>query len=177
MTYHCRACLRGMAVLGLVLLFASGCMTLDASHPHDPYYEHDGTWCTEVSIPVAQARYAAIVALTELKMPLYQEGPLRRGLFLDTKTPDNFEARINITPVGRHSPATRIAIRVGGFGTHREVCARLLDSIIHHLNDAPVIPALPGGVPISPPPTAASPDQARPADPALPPQPVPLENK
>jgi hypothetical protein len=154
---------------------------------HDAYYQCDAMWWGNSGVGVAGARLAAIAALTALKMPLYQEGPLYHGIFLDTKTPDGYEVRVVILPLGWHAPGTRIGVRVGGFGTHRKVCERLLDEIARHLPvqplGAPLVPSPPPPAPIprlppmlSGPPPPQAPGLALPPPPqapgsALPPPP------
>jgi len=178
-----RANVRGSTALGFVLLAAlySGCQVAETHHAYAPYYEHDGMWCGIFEIGFEEARVATRAALAEMKMPIYQEGPDRHGAFIDTKTPDNFEARIVIMLPGRRGEGTRICVRVGGFGTHRKVSERLLDEIARHLDAArhmysvPVVPVPPpGAAPGSPPLTAAPPTQSQPLEPSLPPQPVPV---
>ncbi|HMF13619.1 MAG TPA: hypothetical protein VKE94_14975 [Gemmataceae bacterium] len=68
------------------------------------------------------------------------------GSFLDTKTPDNFEARLTILPLGRYGVGTQVRVCIGGFGTHRKVCARILDEIARHLDAARRSPPAPGVV-------------------------------
>jgi hypothetical protein len=46
-------------------------------------------WCGDYDIGFEEARVAARAALTELRMPIYQEGPERHGVFIDTRTPEN----------------------------------------------------------------------------------------
>jgi len=74
-----------------------------------------------------------------------QEGLLPYGGFIDTKTGDNFEARITILGLGR--PGTQIGVRIGGFGTHRQVCARILDEIGRNLDAARQAPPRPAPPP------------------------------
>ena len=179
MTPQRRTSVHAIAVFGFVLLSSlySGCQTLETHHSYDSYYEHDGMWCGDYRINFRGARAAALTALTELKMPVYREGPLRRGIYIDTRTPENFEARVIIMPTGRYGEGARICVRVGGFGTHRQVCERLLDEIARHLDAVPVVPMPPppGAMPGSPPVTTAPPSpQSQSSDPSLPPQPVPL---
>ncbi len=177
-----RTGLSALAIVGCALVSAGvGCLMVQVNPPHDSYYEHDGMWCSNYPVSVAQARFAAIAALTELKMPLYQEGPLHHGLFLDTKTSDEFETRILIMPA-RHGGAVRIGVRVGGFGTHRQVCTRLQEAIARHLDDVPIVPGLPvTTMPVTGPAPDAPVQAQQPPQPALtlPPQPLPLplENK
>jgi hypothetical protein len=180
-----------MAALGLLVLAAlsGGCQVVPAHHADGPYYLHDGMWCGTFDIGFEEARVAVRGALAELRMPISQEGPERRGAFLDTRTPDDFEARVVILPPNRRAERTRICIRVGGFGTHRQVCERLLDAIARHVDAerhrysvpaAPVpppvaAPHLPPGS-AGPPPDAPAgpPPDAHGSEPALPPQPVPV---
>jgi hypothetical protein len=155
------------AALGCVLLTAlsSGCLTVQTRHGHDSCYEHHGMWCGNYGIGFEEARAAALAALTHLKMPVYHEGPLGRGIFIDTRTPEDFEARVIIAPLGHHGGGTRIGVRLTGFGTHRAVCARLLDEITRHLDMGGYAPAVPiAPVPLPPTTTpASSPISAAPA--------------
>jgi hypothetical protein len=175
--------MRGLTAWGVVLLSAlsSGCQVVETHRANTSYYEHDGMWCGNYEIGFEEARVAARLTLAELKMPIYQEGPERQGIFIDTRTPENFEARVVILPPGRHVASTRIGVRVGGFGTHRQVCEHLLDEIAAHLEavryryTVPAVPvAPPGATPSSPPLTAAPPPQAHASEPSLPPQPIPV---
>jgi hypothetical protein len=177
------ACVRNRAVWGLVLLSAlySGCQTVEIGHGHDSYYEQGGMWCVNARLGVVRARVAVVAALTHLRMPIYREGALRRGLFIDTRTPENCEARVFIVALGRHGEGTRISVRVGGFGTHREMCARLLDEITQYLEGRPVdaVPVVPApspsvAMPVAAPTPAGTPTTGA-SDPALPLQPVPVE--
>jgi len=178
-----RVNVRGIAALGFVLLSAmsSGCQVVETHHANPRYYQHDGMWCGSFEIGFEEARVAARATLAELKMPIYGEGPDRHGIFIDTRTPENHEARVMIMPPGRHGDGTRICVRVGGFGTHREVCQRLLDDIashldaVRHLYTLPAVPVPPpGATPGSPPLTAPPPPQSRSLEPSLPPQPIPV---
>jgi hypothetical protein len=108
-------------------------------------------WWGNYGIGFEGARTAALTALTHLKMPVYQEGPLGYGIFIDTRTPDNFEARVSIMPLGGNGEATRIGVRITGFGTHREVCARLLDEITQHLDAGRQIEGVPSALGAPPP--------------------------
>ncbi len=142
------------------------------------YYEHDGMWCGRFDIGFEEARVAARMTLAELHMPILGEGPDRHGVFFDTKTPDNFEARIIIIPPGRRAEGTRICVRIGGFGTHRQVSERLLGDIARHLDavrnryTVPVNP--PPGANAGSPSAPAAPSPASSSAPSLPPQPVPV---
>jgi hypothetical protein len=177
---HYRARRRcGNAVLAMVCLFtlSSGCQLLDTRRTVDSYYEHDDMWCGNFQASFAQARVATLTALTELRMPVYKEGPLRQSIFIDTKTPDNYEVRLEIKPLGMRpdGETTRIGARVGGFGTHREVCARLLHAIAQRLSAAPPAPAFVPHVGLSGPPLPGHAPALQPAPPeaSLPAQPVP----
>jgi hypothetical protein len=129
-------------------------------------------WCGCYDIGFEEARVAVRMTLAESKMPILGEGPARHGVFIDTKTPDNFEARIEISPPRRRVEGTRICVRIGGFGTHKQVCERLLGEIARHLDavrnryTVPATPsqggASPGSLPI---PSSA---------PSLPSQPIPV---
>jgi hypothetical protein len=131
-------------------------------------------WCADYPVSLGRARVAALFALTELKMPVDHEGPLHHGLFIDTRTADGFEVRLEVMPVGRHDDWTRIGVRVGGFGTHRHICERLQDAIVRQLGtvqDAPLpSPAPMPGRPAS----AGTPPSSPASNPSLPPQPVPV---
>jgi len=129
--------LRVSAALGVVLLTAlySG-QTLEAQQPTGAYYEVSGMWCADYAIDPGRARVAVLAALAGMHMGVGQEGfyPYGGG-FLDTKTPDNYEARVTILP-GRFGAGTQVRVCIGGFGTHRQVCARILDEIGRHLDAA-----------------------------------------
>jgi hypothetical protein len=101
-------------------------------------------WCAQFDLDSGRARLAVLAALGDMHMPVYQEGFLPFGCFIDTRTPDNFEARLTILPPGRYSTGTQVCVRIGGFGTHRQVCARILDEIARHLDAARRLPAVPG---------------------------------
>lgn len=160
MPFPSRASVRFAVAVGLLLLpiLYSG-QTLHAQRPSDPYYEFSGMWLGNYAIDPGRARMAVLAALANLHMPVYQEGLLPYGTIFDTKTPDNYEARLTLLPLGRTGEATRIGVRIGGFGTHRQVCARILDEIARHLDEArrsPPAPAIlvipaPAGRTASPP--------------------------
>jgi hypothetical protein len=174
-----RAGRRCGTVLAMVCLFtlSSGCQLLDTRRTVDSYYEHNDMWCGDFQASFAQARVATLTALTELQMPVYKEDPQRQSIFIDTKTPDNYEVRIEIKPLGLRpsGETTRIGARVGGFRTHREVCARLLDAIGQRLSAAPAAPAFVPHVGLSGPPLPGNVPALQPASPeaSLPAQPVP----
>jgi hypothetical protein len=175
-----RAIMRFAFALGLLLLPAlyTG-QRLEAQHPIGAYYEFSGTWCGDYDIDPGRARLAVLAALADMHMPVYQEGFFPCGSFLDTKTPDNFETRLTIVPLGRAGPGTQVRVRIGGFGTHRKVCARILDAIGRQLDAARRSPAAPavvvlpavGAVPGPPPLIIVRPGFTAP--PALPPPPTP----
>ncbi len=198
MRSSCRTRARLAAALGLLLLPALYSQTLQAQRPSNGYYEHSGMWCSNYDIEPVRARVAVFAALASMHMPVSQEGFFAYGSFLDTKTVDNFETRITILPVG--SAGTRVCVRIGGFGTHRQVCARILDEVGQHMDAARrgpppppvlVVPApagMPGLAPLiilppgssvprppsaTPPPPPSSPVLPPPPDPVLPP-PTPL---
>ena len=137
---------RFVVALGLLLLPAlyTG-QTLRAQHPVGAYYEFSGAWCGDYDIDPGRARVAVLAALAEMHMPVYQEGFFPAGSFLDTRTADNFEARLTIVP-GRCGAGTHIGVRIAGFGTHFKVCARVLDEIGRHLDVARRSPPAPGVV-------------------------------
>lgn len=140
-----RAWVHLAAAVGFLLLSAWYCgPTLRAQRPIDAYYEYSGMWLGNYAIDPGRARVAVLAALANMHMPVYQEGFFPYGSFLDTKTPDNFEARLTILPLGRAGTATQIGVRIGGFGTHRQVCARILDEIARHLDAARRSPPAPG---------------------------------
>lgn len=175
-----RASVRFAVAAGLLLLPAlySG-QTLQAQRPSDPYYEYSGMWLGNYAIDPGRARVAVLAALANLHMPVYQEGLLPYGSIFDTKTPDNYEARLTILPLGRTGEATRIGVRIGGFGTHRQVCARILDEIARHLDEARRSPPAPGVLVVPAPAGRTAPPPliiVRPgatAPPPTPPQPPP----
>ena len=143
-----RANVRLAVALGLLLLPAlSSGQTLQAQHPIGAYYEVSGMWCGDFNIDPGRARVAVLAALADMHMLVGQEGfyPYGGG-FIDTKTPDNFEARITILPLDRFAAAAQVRVRIGGFGTHRKVCARILDEIARHLDAARRTPPAPGVV-------------------------------
>ncbi|HLJ97525.1 MAG TPA: hypothetical protein VKU02_30475 [Gemmataceae bacterium] len=130
---------RGSAALGLVLLSTlySGCQAMQLRSADDPYYEREHMWWGDYAIGFEGARDATLSALTHLKMPVYQEVPLPNGILIDTRTPDDFEARVILQPLAQPGAGTRIGVRVTGFGTHRGVCKQLLDEITQHLDGSP----------------------------------------
>jgi hypothetical protein len=175
---------RNCAVFGFVLLSGlfSSCQAIETRHEADSYYEQGGMWCANYGIGVEGARVAVIAALTHLQMPVYREGPLRHGIFLDTRTPENCEARVFIVSLGRHGAGTRVSVRIGGFGTHRAICARLLDEITQDLQAGRQADITPTAF-VPPPPTVTPATVPIPAgqhplsspESNLPPQPVPVE--
>jgi hypothetical protein len=165
MTPQRRVSVRGLAALGFVLLSAwySGCQALNTRSSYNLYYEYDGMWCGNYGIDLFAARCATLDALTELHMPVYQEGSLPHGIFLDIQTPEKLEARVLMMPLARDGRGTRISVRVGGFGTHREVCHRVLDEIARHLDvvrDSDGVPVVSAPPPVAMPsrPPAGVPD-------------------
>jgi hypothetical protein len=139
-------------------------------------------WCGNYGIDPDRASVAALAALTELGLPVRGEGVLHHGYFIDTRMPENLEARVFIMPLGRHGEATRVGVRITGFGTHAEVCARLLDAIARHIDGvrqlppAPVEPVPPPpAVMLGSPPVTTAPQAPRPAEPSLPSQPIPVK--
>ena len=133
-----RSELRVAVALGLLLLpaLAAG-QTLESPHRIGAYYEISGMWCGDYDIDPGRARLAVLAALANMHMLVGQEGFYPYGgSFLDTKTPDNFEARLTILPLGRYGVGTQVRVCIGGFGTHRKVCARILDEIARHLDAA-----------------------------------------
>jgi hypothetical protein len=176
-----RADVRFAVALGLLLVPAlySG-QELEAQHPNGAYYEVSGKWCGDYDIDPGRARVAVLAALADMHMPVYQEGFFPGGSFLDTKTPDNFEARLTILPLGRYGPGTQVRVCIGGFGTHRKVCARILDEIARHLDAARRSPPAPGvvvfpavgGMAGPPPLIIVRPGSTAPPAPPTPPTPV-----
>ena len=134
--------------LGLLLLPAlyTG-QTLEAQQPIGAYYEVSGNWCGDYDIDPGRARVAVLAALADMHMLVGQEGfyPYGGG-FLDTRTPDNFEARLTIQPLGRYGAGTQVRVCIGGFGTHPKVCARILDEVGRHMDAARRSPPAPGVV-------------------------------
>ncbi len=161
MSFPHRARVRTAIALGLLLLppLFSG-QTLQAQHPLCAYYEHHGNWCCDYDMAPGQARVAVLAALADMHMGVGQEGfyPYGGG-FIDTKTPDNLEARITIRPSVRYGPGiTQIRVCIGGFGTHRKACSGILDEIGRHLDaarhssPAPGVVVVPSGPVAGPPP-------------------------
>jgi hypothetical protein len=147
-----RANVRVAVALGLLLLPApSSGQTLEAQHPIGAYYEVSGMWWGDYDLDPGRARVAVLAALADMHMLVGQEGfyPYGGG-FLDTRTLDSFEARITILPLGRSGAGTQVCVRIGGFGTHRKVCARILDEIDRHLDTARRSPPAAGVVVLPP---------------------------
>jgi hypothetical protein len=141
--------LRFAVALGLLLLPAlHGSQTVEAQHPLGAYYDVEGSWCGDYAIDPGRARVAVLAALATMHMLVGQEGfyPTGGG-FLDTKTPDKFEARLTMLPRG---VGTQIRVCIGGFGTHRQVAARILDEIARHMEAARRGPPAPGVVVLPP---------------------------
>jgi hypothetical protein len=175
-----RARLRS-TTLAFVLLpvLCGGCQALDGHRLNASYYEHSGMWFGHYDLDPGRARVAVLAALADLHMPVHQEGQLHRGDFLDTRTPEGFEARVLLTPLGPYGQGTRVGVRVGGFGTHPEVCARILDEVARHLDAVRRIPPAPGVLAPPPPaglagspPRTTTPPGSPPPEPAPPPQPI-----
>jgi RNA 3'-terminal phosphate cyclase len=178
-----RADVRCAVALGLLLQPAlHGCQTVEAQHPLGAYYDVEGAWCGDYAIDPGRARVAVLAALAEMHMLVGQEGfyPSGGG-FLDTKTPDQFDARLTLLPRGA---GTQVRVCIGGFGTHRQVAARILDELARHREAARRGPPAPGlvvvpavGGWIGPPPVIVvrpgSP--APPALPSVPPPPTPVQ--
>jgi hypothetical protein len=169
-----------MALTLLLPAFCTG-QALVAQHASGTYYEISGNWCSDCDLDPGRARGAVLAALAALHMRIGQEGFYPYGgSFIDTKTPDNFETRITLLPRGRGA-GTQIRVCVGGFGTHRAVCARILDEIGRQRDAARrsppppgvvVVPAV-GGVVGPPPLILVRPDAAAPT--GLPPPPPPVK--
>jgi hypothetical protein len=143
-----RTYLRFAVALGLLLLppLHTG-PTLQAQHPIGAYYEVRGMWCGDYNIDPGRARAAVLATLADMHMLVGQEGFYPYGgSFLDTKTPDNFETRLTLLPLGPVGAGTQVRVCVGGFGTHRKVCARILDEIGRHLDVARRSPPAPAVV-------------------------------
>lgn len=127
---------RLVAAMGLLLLAAVFIgPTLQAQRPSDAYFELGGMWCSRYDIDSGRARMAVLSALTNLHMTVLQEGFYAYGSFVDAKTVDNYEARIAVQPMP-HGPGTQIGVRITGFGTHRQVCARILDEVGRQMDAA-----------------------------------------
>jgi hypothetical protein len=129
-------------------------------------------WSGSFTAGFVEVRAATVAALTDLKMPVVREERTYQGCYLDTQTPDGSHIRIHFRSPAKldGSPVTHVAVRVGGFGTHEQVCACLLDEIGHHLGSVSalaVTPAASAAVQAS---AIAPASQA----PALPPQPIPV---
>jgi hypothetical protein len=137
MLFRKHARVRLIAAMGLVLLAAliTG-PTLEAQRPSDAYFELGGMWCGRYDIDSGRARMAVLAALANLHMTVLQEGFYPYGSFVDTKTADNYEARIAVQPLGAFGPGTQVGVRITGFGTHRQVCARILDEVSRQMDAA-----------------------------------------
>jgi hypothetical protein len=148
-----RADVRFAVAFGLLLLpILYTSQTLQAQPPIGGYFEISGMWCSNYDIDPARARVALLAALANMHMLVGQEGFYPYGgSFIDTKTPDNYETRLTIVPLGR--AGTQIRVCIGGFGTHPKVCARILDEVARHMDaarrspPAPGVVVLPGAVP------------------------------
>jgi len=157
---------RPAAAVALLLLAAlySG-QTVEAQRPSNAYYEIGGMWCGLYDIDPGRARMAVLAALANMHMLVGQEGFFPYESFVDTKTVDNYEARITIRWLGRQG--TQIGVRVGGWGTHRQVCARLLDEIGRNMDAArraPLRPTSPPAPPDDPAAVRPVPNDRPPAD-------------
>jgi hypothetical protein len=172
-------------LVGAFLIVAtSGCVVMETRTAPDPYFEYEGMWCATVNARFLDARAATLAALADLQMPVAREGRYRHGGFIDCWGPENVHIRIHIQPMGsRHHPEAdlcRLCVRVGGFGTHRALCERILDAIGHHLAPESAVPPPPAG-PTAPTygpgpstvPSAPSPPGSGTA--ALPAEPVPVK--
>jgi hypothetical protein len=172
---------RRFIVLSIVCLLIpqAGCQTGAIHRSDDAFFYRDGMWCGTYHTGFPDARAAALTALTELKMPVFREGPQHRGGFIDSRTPDDFPVRIELRALGVRNRAegehTRIGVRVGGFGTHRDVCERILNQIAQHLAPGAIPPiAAPVAGTQGQPSAMTAPPQPAPLDPSLPAQPVPV---
>jgi hypothetical protein len=133
------------AVLGLLVANFYCAQTLEAQRSSDVYYERGGMWCGLYNIDPGRARAAVLAALANMHMGIGQEGFVAYESFIDTKTVDNYEARITILWLGR--PGTQVGVRITGFGTHRQVCARILDEIGRSMDVARQAPPRPAPPP------------------------------
>jgi hypothetical protein len=140
-----RACVRVAVALGFLLLLApfSG-HALQAQHPIGDYFRFSGMWCGDYDLDPGRTRVAVLAALADMHMLVGQEGfdPYGGG-FLDTKTPDDFGSRITYLPLPRGA-GTQVRVNIGGFGTHKTVCVRILDEITRHIDAARRSPPAPG---------------------------------
>jgi hypothetical protein len=177
--------LRLPSALALCLFpaIAGGCLSTDVRTAPDPYFEYDGMWCATVNARFLDARAATLAALADLQMPVAREGRYRHGGFIDCLGPEDVHIRIHIQPLGsRYRPEAdfcRIGVRVGGFGTHRALCARILGAVSHHLMPEAAVPVPPPGAaaPVPPPGAPATNPPPSPATGSpLPAQPVPIGN-
>jgi hypothetical protein len=174
-----RADVRFAIALGLLLLPAlyTG-QTLKAQHPIGAYYVFNSNWCGDYDLDPGRTRVAVLAALANMHMLVGQEGFYPYGgSFIDTKTPDNYEVRLTILPLGRPGAGTQIQVCVGGFGTHRKVCNRILDEITQHLDAARRSSPPPGAMvlPVVGPPPLIIVRPGSTAPPALPPPPPPAK--
>lgn len=138
--------LRCAAVLGLLAALYT-CQAVEAQPPPEGYYERSGMWCGLYDIDPARARVAVLSALANMHMLVGQEGPF--GSFIDTKTVEGKEVRISILGLGR--PGTQVGVRITGFGTHRQVCAGILDEIGRNMDAARRVQLQPPPPPPAPP--------------------------
>jgi hypothetical protein len=142
-------------------------------------------WCRNYPLSFEGARIATLAALSDLQMPECRNGRYRNGIFVETRTQDTFDVRIVILPEEHPGEGTRVGIRVGGFGTHRNVCEHLLDEIARHLDVGrhylDVVPELHNSLQHSGAaaslPTTEIPQGSHSSGVLLPPQPVPVEQK
>jgi hypothetical protein len=165
--------LRALAIPGIfsVLVLAGGCQSAEARRDYESTSYYDGLWCRNISAGLEDVRGATLVALTELKMPVFREGPFRRGIYIDTRTIDNYDVRIELRRLHPRRqfepPVTQVGVRVSGFGTHQAICDHLLDEIVRRLMSMPPAPVIQAPGPQSLPPTPPA---------GLPSQPVPVEH-
>jgi len=181
------ALLLSTVLASILFLLAQGCAVTESHTAYKSYTLDDGMWSGSFAMGFVETRAATIAALTDLKMPVVREERTYHGSYLDTQTSDGYHVRIHFrsprSQAAGGAPATQVAVRVGGFGTHEGICSNLLDEIGRHLNSVPslsVSPPSAGPIQVStvaPPATgvvpAATGIPATP-DPSLPPQPVPV---
>src|SRR5262249_54408099 len=131
----------------LLLPGLQGCAITETRTAYKPYALDDGMWCGGFATGFVETRAATIAALKDLKMPVVREERTYHGSYLDTQTPDGYHVRIQFNSPRTRSanslPATQVAVRVGGFGTHEAICSSLLDEIGRHLSSVPAMAVTP----------------------------------
>jgi len=172
--FFTRSCSYWLAVMssGFLLATTPGCVNTEKHTAYKPYVLNEGMWSGSFAAGFVEVRAATVAALTELKMPVVREERTYQGSYLDTQTQEGYHVRIHFRSPAKldGSPVTHVAVRVGGFGTHEQICSSLLDEIGHHLGAVSALPVTP---PASAMVQSSATVPAAPA-PTLPPQPIPV---